>query len=74
METIQIIMAVIFAGIVILALACSLYFNVFEKEDSRGKRSRGGFWKFILAIIIVILIFALIGMCGDGTPWSPRHT
>ena len=75
METLQIIMAIIFAGAFIMTLAFSLYFNVFEKEDKKGNKSEGGFGKLILAIIIIIAIFILIGMCsGDGMPWSPRHT
>ena len=74
METIHIIIAVIFGAAVVFALACSLYFNVFEKEDSNGNKSGGGFWKFMLAVVLVILAFALLGMCSDGTPWTPRHT
>ena len=74
METIHIIIAVIFGASVVFVLACSLYFNVFEKEDSNGNKTGGGFWKFMLSIVLVILAFALIGMCSDGTPWTPRHT
>jgi hypothetical protein len=74
MDDIQVAVGVIFGIVVVGALAISLYVNVFEKEDEKGNTSGGGFWKFLLCIVIVIIVFCLIGMCGDGSPWSPRHT
>ena len=77
METFQIIVFVIFGGVSVLFLACALYFNVMDKSEKTGKEDTPSKFigKLILAIIIVLVCFFLISMCGgDGAPWQPRHT
>lgn len=75
MDTIQIILGVIFVSAAVLIVACGIYFSVFDKREEGSKEKlNNGCLKFILCIILAIVAFILLGICTRGDVWEPRHT
>lgn len=75
METFQIVIWTIVGIGTVVFLALILYFNVFNGESSNDKKENSGCFKFLLAIIIVVVCLMIMGMChGSSGEWQPRHT
>ena len=74
METIHIIGAVIFGFLFLLCIIGPVWSHLEEKNNQNNKTSKGCF-NFIVATVIVLVIFAIMGMCSrKGGEWEPRHT
>lgn len=71
MDTLHFIIAGVFALVFLFIIVFSVYEHGLKKEEE--KDSIG---KFILALVLVILFFMIMGMCtgGDHYQWLPRHT
>lgn len=65
----------IFAGVFALAFLFIIVFSVYE-HGLKKEGEKDSIGKFILALVLVILFFMVMGMCtgGDNCQWLPRHT
>ena len=82
METIQVIIGVIFGLFFLMGVVALVYNALFDdtnskKEESKTKNS-SSVGKIVVSILIVLVIFMVMGMCTNnndsGEAWPPRHT
>jgi len=73
-ETIHIGVAIL-VGIGFLFVLIMLVWIPLEDKNNPENKNSKGCMNFIIAAVIVVVVFMLMGMCsGNGGNWEPRHT
>lgn len=74
LDTIHIVMAVIFGIGFLMCIIIPIWLHFEEKSNSKDKKSKSCL-NLVAAALLVIAGFVILGMCSKhGGDWEPRHT